>query len=183
MSTSRYEPTPSQTIGPFFRFGMRWANLQDLVDPGVPGALTLRGRVLDGAGDPVLDSMLEIWQADGEGRLGAGPEPGWTGFGRCLVDAAGEFRFTTVKPGCVADPQLGTQAPHIDVSLFARGLNQRLVTRIYFPDEVEANATDPVLSGLEASMRRTLVAQSRGDGSLYFEIRLQGPDETVFFSD
>ena len=162
-------PSPSQTIGPFFHFGMEWMNRSDPVDPGSPGAVEISGTLSDGAGAGVPDAMLELWQADGSGGLGSNL------FGRVLTDPAGRYRFTTVKPGRVdAD-----QAPHVDVSVFARGLLQRLVTRIYFPDEAEANRTDPLLSTVEPARRSTLVAVTRS-GGLTFDIRLQGPGETVF---
>ncbi len=175
-------PTPSQTIGPFFRFGMAWMEGADLVPPGSSGAVTLSGLVIDGAGQPVPDALIEIWQAGPDGRLGVGGEsgdqPGWTGFGRCLADDRGRFEFTTLKPGSVDEEQ----APHIDVSVFARGLLQRVVTRIYFPDEVEANGRDPVLRSIEdPGARATLVAVPNGDG-LRFDIQLQGERETTFFA-
>jgi protocatechuate 3,4-dioxygenase alpha subunit len=170
-------PTPSQTIGPFFRFGMEGMERQDLVPPGSPGAVTIFGRVFDGAGDLVPDAMVEIWQADRGGGFPPESEPGWTGFGRCLSDGDGRFRFTTVKPGRVAYDQ----APHIDVSVFARGLLQRLVTRVYFPDETAANDADPLLCSIDdAAVRATLVAVDEG-GRLRFDVHLQGDTETVFF--
>jgi protocatechuate 3,4-dioxygenase, alpha subunit len=168
-------PTPSQTIGPFFRFGMDWME-QDLVAPGDTGAVTVSGRVIDGAGAPVPDALLEIWQADGLGRFPPECEPGWTGFGRCLSDADGEFSFTTVKPG-----PLDRQAPHIDVSVFARGLLQRLVTRIYFPDEEAANQHDAVLRSVPDDARISLIAVP-GRGGLRFDVHLQGERETAFFA-
>ncbi len=172
---SRYRavdgPSPSQTAGPYIRLGMGWWRGEDLVEPGSPGAVEIAGRMLDGAGVAVPDGMLEIWQADAAGRLNGG-----SGYGRSLTDDRGHFRFTTVRPGCVDD----RQAPHIDVSVFARGLLQRLVTRIYFPDEA-ANSKDPVLASLAADRRATLIARSEGPG-LAFDVRLQGEGETVFFA-
>jgi len=168
-------PTPSQTVGPFFRSGTGWMECPDLVGPSSPGALAISGRVLDGAGVAVPDAMVEIWQADRRGRFD--DADGWHGFGRGLTDTEGRFHFVTVKPG----PVDADQAPHIDVSVFARGLLQRLVTRIYFPDEAAANAADPVLSSLsDPAARASLVAAAEGAG-LRFDVRLRGDGETVFF--
>jgi protocatechuate 3,4-dioxygenase, alpha subunit len=169
-------PTPSQTVGPFFACGLSWMDGRDLVAPGAPGAVSLVGRVLDGDGAGVPDALVEIWQADASGRFGEESGAGWTGFGRCPTDDDGGYRFTTVKPA----PVDGDQAPHIDVSVFARGLLQRLVTRVYFPDEERANRTDPVLASVDGQARRTLVATAEGD-VLRFDIHLQGDAETVFF--
>lgn len=181
-------PTPSQTIGPFFRFGMEWFEPRDLVTPATPGAITISGRVFDGAGAPVPDASLEIWQADAAGRFpapgaGAGADGGdpwtgerWHGWGRCMTDGDGVFTFTTVKPGPVGDGQ----APHIDITVFCRGILQRLVTRLYFPDEAAANGTDPVLAAA-GDRAATLVAEEEGPGRLHHDIVLQGERETVFF--
>ncbi|HET9077984.1 MAG TPA: hypothetical protein VFN68_13700 [Acidimicrobiales bacterium] len=154
--------TPSQTIGPFFKFGLDWLENADLVAPGSPGALRIHGTVHDADG-PVPDAMVEVWQTPL--------------FGRYLTGADGAYRFTTVKPA--AGP--AGQAPHIDVSVFARGLLQRLVTRIYFPDEDRVNGSDPVLASVPAGRRSTLVAEP-AEGGLRFDIHLQGPRETVFFA-
>lgn len=165
--------TPSQTIGPFFRIGAAWMEAPDLVAGHSAGAITVTGHVLDGAGVPVSDAMVEIWQADPQGAFPAE----WRGFGRCLTDDEGRFAFVTVKPGRVD----ARQAPHIDLSVFARGLLQRLVTRMYFPDEEDANAGDPVLRSIEQpAVRATLVAVGTTP-DLRFDIHLQGDDETVFF--
>ena len=181
-------PTPSQTIGPFLHIQLPYEGEEQLVAPDDPDALRLRGTVIDGNGDPVDDALIEIWQANRAGRY-AHPEDqredlpleeGFGGFGRCATDAEGRFEFITVKPGSVPSPE-GKQAPHIDVSVFARGLLKRLVTRIYFPDEAEANEADPVLSSIEDSAERgTLVAEPE-DGALRFDIHLQGDGETAFF--
>ncbi|TMM13030.1 MAG: protocatechuate 3,4-dioxygenase subunit alpha [Actinobacteria bacterium] len=120
--------------------------------------------------------MLETWQADGEGRFGE-----W-GFARCLTDADGRYRLSTVKPGSVPAADGTPQAPHIDVSVFARGLLQRLVTRIYFPDEAEANDADPVLSSIADPVARASLVAAAVDGDLRFDVRLQGDEETAFFA-
>jgi protocatechuate 3,4-dioxygenase alpha subunit len=165
--------TPSQTIGPFFRFGLAWLHGRQLVDSGFPGAIVLGGRVFDGAGDPVADAVVEIQQA-----APAGPcPPGWRGFGRCCTDPAGGYEFLTAKPGRVDE----RQAPHVEVSVFARGLMQRCWTRCYFPDEQPANACDPLLQAISETDRLpTLIAVADGD-RLRFDIWLQGERETVFF--
>lgn len=151
--------------------------------------VTIEGRVLDGDGIPVPDAILEIWQANSYGKY-AHPEDqqdkpveaSFSGYGRIPTNDAGEFRFTTVKPGQVPDRDGKLQAPHIAVSVFARGLLRRLVTRIYFPDE-SANATDFALSLVEPSRRETLIAKKVASvsGALKWDVVLQGSNETVFF--
>ena len=150
--------------------------------------VTIQGRVLDGNGKPVNDALVEIWQANTHGKYAhpddkqAKPlEAGFKGFGRSATDDNGVFRFKTIKPGRVPGPGGALQAPHIAVGIFARGLLKRLVTRLYFPDESEANAVDPVLSRLTPEQRDTLVA-APDDGGLRFDIRLQGPGQTTFFA-
>jgi protocatechuate 3,4-dioxygenase alpha subunit len=171
--------TPSQTAGPYLSIGLlRELVPTALVDPGDPRAVRIHGRLLDGAGDPVTDGMVEIWQANEAGRHG---DEAFPGFGRAGTQDDGRFAFVTVKPGRVAWPDGGTQAPHIAVGVFARGLLKRVVTRIYFPDEEEANAADPVLSALTAEQRATLVAIP-DDGGLRFDIHLQGQPQTTFFA-
>jgi protocatechuate 3,4-dioxygenase alpha subunit len=165
--------TPSQTVGPFFAIGLPWPDGPLVVPEGSDGGIWLRGRVLDGEREPIPDALIETWQADPRGRYNG---EGFRGFGRAETDEDGRWAIHTVKPGAV-----GEQAPHIAVSVFARGLLNRVVTRIYFPDEAEANAADPVLSQLDEAERATLVAVAEGDG-YRFDVRLQGPDETVFFA-
>jgi protocatechuate 3,4-dioxygenase alpha subunit len=165
--------TPSQTIGPFFRIGAAWMDTPNLVPADSDDAITLTGQVLDGAGLPVSDGMVEIWQADPQGTF----PPDWRGFGRCFTDDAGRFALVTVKPGRVD----ARQAPHIDVSVFARGLLQRLVTRMYFPDEEDANAADPVLTSIEQPAARATLVAVGAPPDLRFDIHLQGDEETVFF--
>ena len=170
-------PSPSQTIGPFFRFGFGWMDATHLVEEETDGAVVIEGSVFDGAGEPVPDAVVEIWQADASGSFPPATAPGWTGFGRAQTDDAGGYRFVTVAPG----PVEHGGAPHIDVSVFARGLLQRVVTRLYFPGTETAEPTDPVLRAIPLERRATLVAESDGTG-LRFDIRLQGERETVFFA-
>jgi protocatechuate 3,4-dioxygenase, alpha subunit len=168
-------PTPSQTVGPFFAFGLCLRPRHELVDPGRADAVRVGGRVIDGAGEPVPDAMVEIWGAD-EG----GGHPDGFGWGRCGTDADGRYEFVTVKPGPVPHPDGGVQAPHLEVAVFARGLLKHVVTRMYFPDEAEANEADPVLASVDPERRTLLVARDE-DGGLRFDIRLQGERETPFF--
>lgn len=180
--------TPSQTIGPYLRIGLIGGPIgPHLVSPEDPRAIRVRGRLIDGNGDPVPDGMVEIWQANEAGRY-AHPsdtrdeiplEDGFTGFGRSETVDDGWFELVTVKPGSVATPDGLLQAPHLVVGVFARGILKRLVTRMYFPDE-EANTADPVLSALEPAERETLIARSE-EGGLRFDIRLQGDGQTTFF--
>jgi protocatechuate 3,4-dioxygenase alpha subunit len=183
------EPTPSQTVGPFFHFALLGEDRSKLVSPEHPSAIRIDGTVYDGAGEGVPDAMLEIWQANAVGRY-AHPEDAredlpldedFSGFGRCGTDAGGRFEFVTLKPGPVPGPDGRPQAPHISVSVFARGLLKRLATRIYFPGEEAANATDPILTSIEdEELRSTLVARAV-EGGLRFDVYLQGDRQTVFF--
>ncbi|HEY1831415.1 MAG TPA: protocatechuate 3,4-dioxygenase subunit alpha [Acidimicrobiales bacterium] len=172
--------TPSQTVGPFFAFGMSWLETTSLVDADDPDALVIRGTVLNANDVGVPDAVIETFQADEAGRFGSG-DRGWTGFCRILSSEQGDFAFTTIKPGATVSDDGTRQAPHIDVSVFARGLLQRVITRIYFPDEEAANNEDPVLSAVEENRRTTLIAQSTDD-HLRFDVHLQGEAETVFFN-
>ena len=184
--------TPSQTVGPFFHPALARAGWSDLTREGPRGErIAIEGRVLDGDGKPCDDALVEIWQANAAGKY-AHPEdpqpaemldPGFTGFGRAATDAEGRYRFSTVRPGRVPGAQ-GLQAPHINVSVFARGLLHRLCTRIYFEDEA-SNAGDPVLAAVvDPLARRTLLARREtgaAAGALYrFDIVLQGQGETAF---
>lgn len=179
--------TPSQTVGPFLHIGMPWPDGPFALAEHEPGGVWIRGRLTDGAGDPIADGLIETWQADPDGRFdhpddprGAKGYPGFRGFGRCPTGPAGEYGIYTLKPGSLPG-QNGPQAPHIDVSVLARGLLNRVVTRIYFPDEAAANAADPVLGAVaDPAARATLVASATADG-YRFDIRLQGAGETVFF--
>ena len=182
-------PTPSQTIGPFFHFSLPYPGGERLVPSADPDAVRIVGTVYDGAGEPVPDALVEVWQANRAGRY-AHPEDarddppldkGFTGFGRCPTDAEGRYEFVTVKPGAVPGPDGQLQAPHINVLIFARGLLRQLVTRIYFPDEAEANAADPILASVgDAAARSTLIPHKSG-GALQFDVHLQGDRQTVFF--
>lgn len=208
--------TPSQTVGPFLAIGLPWPDGPFAVPEGTAGAISIGGLVLDGAGEPVTDALIETWQAAPDGSFahpddvrgpgaawqpgagaaalpGAGAEPGaalpgaggFRGFGRCATDREGLYRIITLRPGALPGADGRTEAPHIDVSVFARGLLDRVVTRIYFPDETAANAADPVLAAITADDRRaTLIAAAApgaGPGAFRFDIRLQGGRETVFF--
>ncbi len=192
--------TPSQTVGPFLGIGLPWPDGPFVVPPGTPDSIVIEGRVLDGDGQPVPDALVETWQADPDGRFDHPDDPrgraaahgGFRGFGRSATDPSGNYQIVTLRPGALPCPGGGTEAPHLDVSVFARGLLDRVVTRIYFADEAEANAADPVLASVADPARRaTLIAARAGDGGgtagdgacgrFRFDIRLQGELETVFF--
>ncbi|GAB3803174.1 protocatechuate 3,4-dioxygenase subunit alpha [Micromonospora zhanjiangensis] len=190
MTTDRLGVTPAQTVGPFLHLALPWPDGPYVVPEGTDGAFWVHGRVLDGVGAPVVDGLVESWQADPDGRFdhpddprGARPPavPGFRGFGRSATDATGRYALLTVKPGPLPDPDGGTEAPHVNLSVFARGMLHRVVTRLYFPDEAAANAADPVLRTVEPDRRHTLVATAGPDG-LLFDIHLQGDHETVFFA-
>lgn len=194
---SKLRQTPSQTVGPFFayaltpeQYGYDFKSIADgnLIEGDVPGQrIRIEGRVLDGKGDLVPDAMIEIWQADGEGRYAhpadqRGSNVAFKGFGRMGTgtDPESRFIFDTIKPG----PVDGTQAPHINVTIFMRGLLLHAYTRIYFSDEAAANVRDPVLASVPAERRNTLIAvrNETPAGTVYrLDIRMQGADETVFF--
>lgn len=182
-----FATTPSQTVGPYFMIGLPWEGGPYAVSPGTPGAITIGGVLLDGAGEPIPDGLIETWQPDSEGRFadlhghnGGAPPEGFRGFARAATDDHGRYEILTVKPGPVSSAGGEMQAPHIDVSVFARGLLHRCVTRIYFADEQERNVHDPVLRTVPSARRGTLLAQPRGD-RYRFDIHLQGSGETVFF--
>jgi protocatechuate 3,4-dioxygenase, alpha subunit len=192
-------PTASQTVGPFFHLGMAHLERENFVAQGIAGErVTIRGQVLDGDGNAVPDAVLEIWQADSSGRYVSeifpqnSATPRFLGFGRIETDDKGEFSFTTIKPGRVASPDGSLQAPHIVVTLFARGLLKPLRTRLYFPDE-PGNADDPVLKLVQQERRSTLMATRSGQRGAKnvtenapaqifdWKIVMQGDGETVFF--
>jgi protocatechuate 3,4-dioxygenase alpha subunit len=198
--------TPSQTVGPFFAYGLSphnrcdwkpnpgydWKETvgADLVTPDATGQrIHIEGSVRDGDGKPINDAMIEIWQADAQGRYaharGERPRPNakFTGFGRSATDKAGVYSFDTVKPGVVPGPDGKPQAPHIVVCIFSRGMLRQIYTRIYFADEA-ANDADPILALVPGERRGTLIAHKamRGELPVYrFDIRVQGDNETVFF--
>jgi len=190
--------TPSQTVGPFFKYGLTpqgqyaWndAFTSNLVTPDASGErIRVEGRVFDGDGQPVPDAMLEIWQADSQGRFAdpqdkrALPNATFRGFGRCGTDANGAYAFDTIKPGSVPDPDGKAQAPHLLLAVFARGMLRHLYTRIYFGDE-KGNSSDPVLALVPADRRMTLIAErAPGSGNAVYQLDLllQGEGETVFF--
>jgi protocatechuate 3,4-dioxygenase alpha subunit len=209
-----FGPTPSQTIGPFFHYGLPWKGGADLVGSSDMGAradlfpaahyllappavrslpqgevIEITGRVLDGKGAGVPDAMIEIWQANAAGRYCSSGDartqipldPHFVGFGRSSTSADGEYRFRTVRPGRVPGRGSELQAPHVAVSIFGRGLLNRLITRLYFADG-EGNDSDPVLSAVPEQRRKTLIATSVALGSWHLDLVLQGSDETVFFS-
>jgi protocatechuate 3,4-dioxygenase alpha subunit len=182
--------TPSQTVGPYFAMRLPWPDGPYVVPVGTPGAVTIYGRLYDGAGEPVPDGLIETWQASPEGRFAhpddpRGPVPdgdkAFRGFGRCATGHDGSYTIVTRKPGALPFGGGRAQAPHIDVSVFARGALNRSVTRIYFPDEDAANAADPVLEAVPANRRATLIAVPAGENMLRYDIHLQGDRETVFF--
>ena len=198
--------TPSQTVGPFFAYGLTptgrcqwdpnghygWKQTvgDNLVTPDASGArIRIEGRVLDGDGKTINDAMLEIWQADAQGRYASPADSRarsnalFKGFGRSATDKDGVYSFDTIKPGAVPGPNGTLQAPHIVFCIFSRGMLRQIYTRLYFPDEA-ANAGDPILGLVPAERRATLIAhkETRGTETVYrFDIRVQGEDETVFF--
>jgi protocatechuate 3,4-dioxygenase, alpha subunit len=182
--------TPSQTVGPYFSMRLPWPEGPFVVPEGTPGAVTIIGRLVDGAGAVIPDAMIETWQADPAGRFAhpddpRGPAPAgyqaFRGFGRCAAAPDGSFKIVTLKPGPLPFGDGRTEAPHLDVSVFGRGMLDRCVTRIYFPDEAAANAADPVLQAVPAGRRATLIAVPLDEGLLEFDIHMQGDRETVFF--
>ena len=197
---ARLRETPSQTAGPYVHIGAvpTFAGLdgvypQDLgsgplYEDGAKGErITIRGRVIDGTGTPLLDGIVEIWQADANGLYNSPMEPrgpadpkfrGWCRAATMGTD--GVFTFETIKPGRVPWPDGRVQAPHVALWIVARGINIGLHTRMYFPDEAEANANDPVLGRIEQKVRRDTLVAERRDGVYVFDIHLQGEAETVF---
>lgn len=181
--------TSSQTVGPFFSIGLTPLVTSVVAGPDVPGEhVTIRGRVLDGEGNPVPDAILETWQADATGQYvqrgnaeQISSPSGFFGFGRVPTDEQGQFTLATIKPGRIPGPGDSLQAPHLVVLIFMRGLLKHLVTRMYFPGE-PGNDEDPILHLVPSERRATLIAQRSEDASvLLWDVILQGVDETVFF--
>ncbi len=180
--------TPFQTVGPFFNFALAFAGGDTLATAATAGQpITIAGVLRDGAGAPVADALIEIWQANANGRYHhpsdtgeAAIDPTFDGFGRVPTDAAGGFSFRTIKPGAVPGPDGRPQAPHVLISILARGILTRLVTRAYFEDD-SMTADDAVLSLVPAARRPTLIARRVAPGRYRFDIVLQGEHETVFF--
>jgi protocatechuate 3,4-dioxygenase, alpha subunit len=156
--------TPSQTVGPYYTIGLCRRVENELVPPGDAGVIRVTGQLLDGDGQPISDGMIEAWDASG------------SRWGRSSTDGDGRFWFATAKPTVIDGA-----APHLDIYVFARGLLKHQLTRMYFPDEPEANAADPVLSSLPEADRAVLVAEQE-DGAVRFDIRMQGDRQTVFFT-
>jgi protocatechuate 3,4-dioxygenase, alpha subunit len=190
--------TPSQTVGPFFAYGLTpngkydWVDTfsNNLITPDASGErIHVRGRVFDADEKPIPDAMIEIWQADAQGRYAnpadqrSLPNAKFSGFGRCGADDNGDYSFDTIKPGPVPGPNGKMQAPHIMLAIFARGMLRQSYTRIYFADEV-ANAGDPILALVPADRRDTLIAKrdmKNGQPVYTLDIHMQGDRETVFF--
>jgi protocatechuate 3,4-dioxygenase alpha subunit len=197
------EITPSQTVGPFFAYGLTpkgrcqwdpnghysWKETvgDNLITPDATGQkIRIEGQIVDGDGVPINDAMIEIWQADAQGRYAsprdsrARPNTQFKGFGRSATDKNGMFGFATVKPGAVPGPKGATQAPHVVIAIYSRGMLRQVYTRLYFADEAAANEADPVLKLVPTDRRGTLIAKKQGD-AYRFDIRMQGENETVFF--
>ena len=174
---------PGQTVGPFFHLGLEYDRMNELVPPSHPKAVRLHGRVYDGAGNPVPDAVLEIWQADPQGHIPRQPgslrRDGWTftGWGRAATDPDGHYQFATLEPGATE----AGKAPFFAVTVFARGLLDRLFTRAYLPGDDTALAADPLLRAVDPARRATLLV-TREPGGLLFDVHLQGDAETVFLT-
>ena len=180
--------TPFQTVGPFFDFGLELETGEVVATAAAQGRqIVVEGSLRDGAGAPVSDAIVEVWQASAAGRYrhpaddrDVPLDPECDGFGRVATTADGRFSFSTVMPGRVAGPDGRLQAPHLLVSVMARGILTRLATRIYFENE-PANADDPILELVPENRRGTLIARLAGSNRYVFDVKLQGSGETVFF--
>ncbi|GAA2079184.1 protocatechuate 3,4-dioxygenase subunit alpha [Microbacterium hatanonis] len=177
------QPTAGQTIGPFFAFGLQYPKMHEVVFPHSPGAIVVGGILRDGAGAPIPDACIEIWGADSDGTVSRGrgsrrrDDHTFTGFGRAFTTDEGRFEFWTRNPGSVDG-----KAPFFAVVVFARGLPDKLHTRIYLPEDADALAADALLASLDADERATLIATRTPEGHLQHDIRLQGEKETVFLA-
>lgn len=176
-------PLPGQTIGPFYAFGLEYDRMHQVAFPHSPGAIVLAGTVTDGAGAAIPDACVEIWGADSDGTIPRArgsrrrDDHTFTGFGRAFTTDEGHYEFWTRNPGSVEGA-----APFLACIVYARGLPNKLHTRIYLPEDVDALAADPLLSSLDPEERDTLIATRTSDGGLHFDIRLQGEKETVFLA-
>ncbi|MDJ0394490.1 protocatechuate 3,4-dioxygenase subunit alpha [Rhodococcus sp. G-MC3] len=192
-TTVPFGQTPSQTVGPYLHIGLTWADGPDVVPAGTDGIIDISVGVVDGDRTPMSDVMIETWQADAVGRFEHPDDPrgsasstptGFRGFGRAVADSTGTAVVHTVKPGALPAENGAVEAPHINLGIFARGLLERLVTRIYFPDETVANAADPVLASLDERSRTKLIARATATG-YHLDVVLQDSDpdgdETPFF--
>ena len=183
LGSKTHEPTGGQTVGPFFAFGLDYPKKHEVVFPHSPGSIVLGGTVFDGAGAPIPDAVIEIWSADENGEVPRAhgafrrDDHSFTGFGRAATTDVGRYEFWTRNPG-----PLGGRASFFSVIVFARGLPDKLVTRIYLPEHEELLAADPLLSSLEPGERATLIATRLPDGNLHHDIHLQGEKETVFLA-
>lgn len=179
-------PTPGQTVGPFFHYGMPYHRGEEVSAPFDPRSILLSGHIFDGNDVPVPDAQIEIWQADEDGRIpqvrGTLKRDGhtFTGFGRAATNDDGYFEFWTRNPGILQNSRSNNPAPFISVIVYARGLLDKIHTRIYLPEHHEAMATDPLMEQLIAEQRATLIAKRTAEGNLKHDIYLQGAKETVF---
>ncbi|USC14939.1 protocatechuate 3,4-dioxygenase subunit alpha [Rhodococcus sp. 11-3] len=181
-STAAFGPTPSQTVGPYWKIGLEWDDGADVVPADTPGRITVRINVIDGNREPIADAMVETWQADAEGRFGA---EGFRGFARSAADGTGTAAIHTVKPGAHESDTEADEAPHLNVGIFARGMLDRLCTRMYFPEDLAAHASDPVLTALPESQRHKLIADKSDDGyawTVYVQDLDPNGVETPFFA-
>lgn len=180
--------TPFQTVGPYFGVMLRSRPAcTQITGPATGQRIVIDGRVVDAEGSPIPDAFVEVWQADASGRYrhpddprSSSADPAFCGYGWAHTRADGGFTFDTVKPGAVPGPGGGNQAPHVLVSVMARGILTRFITRMYFEDE-PANVEDPILALVPEARRRTLIARKTGDHAYRFDIAMQGANETVFF--
>jgi protocatechuate 3,4-dioxygenase alpha subunit len=181
MPEKSLEPTPGQTIGPFFAFGLDYTKKHEVAFPHSPEAIVLGGTVYDGAGSPIPDAIVEIFGATPEGTVPTArgsrrrDDHSFTGFGRAATTDDGHYEFWTRNPG-----PIDGKAPFFAAVVFARGLPNKLHTRIYLPEHEELRTADPFLSSLTPEERDSLIATRTPDGGLHFDIRLQGEKETVF---